>query len=143
MHVNYLFTNDYEYLTNHTTFIPKNQEKEKLDSKNVFIREIRNRIESYFKLIVRNLRDEIPKAIGTFLVKGITDNIQLHLYNKLYQGEIISQLTESDHIASTRLQLTNTLIVLKNANKEISKNKDLMEVMQINIMADKPANISQ
>ena len=30
MEINYLFTNDYDYLTNYTTFIPKNQEKSQL-----------------------------------------------------------------------------------------------------------------
>lgn len=35
MEINYLFTNDYEYLTNYTTFIPKNQERGQIDSKNV------------------------------------------------------------------------------------------------------------
>jgi len=37
MEISYLFTNDYEYLTNYTTFIPKNQEKTHVDSKNVMI----------------------------------------------------------------------------------------------------------
>mmetsp|Transcript_24715 Transcript_24715/g.25820 ORF Transcript_24715/g.25820 Transcript_24715/m.25820 type:complete len:692 (-) Transcript_24715:113-2188(-) len=134
MHINYLFTNDYEYLHNYTTFIPKQQEKERIDSKNIFIREIRNRIEAYFRLILKNLRDEVPKAIGTFLVKGITDNIQLHLYNKIYQGsEIMDALNESDHITKKRISLNETLKVLKQANKEISKNKDLLDIMQINI----------
>ncbi len=35
MEINYLFTNDYDYLTNYTTFIPKNQDKGQVDSKNV------------------------------------------------------------------------------------------------------------
>lgn len=35
MEINYLFTNDYEYLTNFTTFIPKNQDRGQIDSKNV------------------------------------------------------------------------------------------------------------
>lgn len=35
MEISYLFTNDYDYLTNYTTFIPKNQEKGQVDSKNV------------------------------------------------------------------------------------------------------------
>lgn len=139
MHINYLFTNDYEYLHNYTTFIPKQQEKQNLDTKNVFIREIRNRIEAYFKLILKNLRDEVPKTIGTFLVKGITDNIQLYLYNKIYSGsDIIQALSESDHITQKRIQLNNTLNVLKQANKEISKNKDLLDIMQINIANENP-----
>ena len=36
MEVNYLFTNDHEYLNNYTTFIPKNQEKGQMDTKKVF-----------------------------------------------------------------------------------------------------------
>ena len=136
MHINYLFTNDYEYLHNYTTFIPK-QEKDKdkekiVDSKNIFIREIRNRIEAYFKLILKNLRDEVPKTIGTFLVNGTIDKMQLYVYNKIYQGgEIMEAISEDSNIAQRRLQLTNTLKVLREAHKEIGKNKDLLDVMQI------------
>ena len=71
MEINYLFTNDYDYLNNFTTFIPKNQNNnqnnnqknnqmnnndniQSFDAKTIFIKEIRNRIEAYFKLIVRN-----------------------------------------------------------------------------------------
>ena len=84
MEINYLFTNDYDYLNNITTFIPKqtrqvqggnqgqndgnnkqqginnnnmnNEIKPQppIDAKTIFIKEIRNRIEAYFKLIVRN-----------------------------------------------------------------------------------------
>jgi hypothetical protein len=36
MEINYLFTNDYDYLNNYTTFIPKSQEKGgQVDTKNV------------------------------------------------------------------------------------------------------------
>ena len=36
MEINYLFTNDYNYLNNFTTFIPKNQDRSNLhDTKNV------------------------------------------------------------------------------------------------------------
>lgn len=100
MEINYLFTNDYEYLNNFTTFIPKHQRpvqnnvgnnnqggqgnnqmnneirpQQPIDAKNIFIKEIRNRIEAYFKLIVRNLRDSIPKIMGNYLVKEIEDNM--------------------------------------------------------------------
>ena len=101
MEINYLFTNDREYLDNFTSFIPKhkrqqfqqqqqqgnnnnnnnnannkegpgqkNQENvneikpmQQGEAKKLFIKEIRNRIEAYFKLIVRNLRDMIPKIM--------------------------------------------------------------------------------
>jgi hypothetical protein len=97
MEISYLFTNDNDYLINYTTFIPKNQDKknEIVDSKNIFTREIRNRIEAYFKLVVRNLRDSIPKAIGYFLVKSIQENMQLQLYNQLFKSnDMVSVLNE-------------------------------------------------
>ena len=39
-------------------------------SSSLFVKEIRARIDAYFKLVVRNVRDTIPKAIGYFLVKA-------------------------------------------------------------------------
>jgi len=39
-------------------------------SSNVFVKEIRARIDAYFKISVRNVRDTIPKTIGYFLVKA-------------------------------------------------------------------------
>ena len=125
MEINYLFTNDREYLDNFTSFIPKHRKQQfqqqqqgnnmnnsnstnnlnkdgpgqksqeninepkplqQGEAKKLFIKEIRNRIEAYFKLIVRNLRDMIPKIMGN-----------------------------------------------KNAQKIIRRDPDLMTVMQINI----------
>ena len=40
------------------------------ESNNLFVKEIRARIDAYFKLVVRNVRDAIPKVIGFFLVKA-------------------------------------------------------------------------
>ena len=154
MEINYLFTNDYEYLNNFTTFIPKNQNKniqnntgnnqnnmnnnnnnyEQIDAKNIFIKEIRNRIEAYFKLIVRNLRDSIPKIIGNNLVKEIEDNMQIELYNQLYKSnEMVGLLSEPEHIAERRRDLTELIKVMRNAQKVIRRDPDLMTVMKIDI----------
>ena len=165
MEINYLFTNDYEYLNNFTTFIPKHQRppmnnnmgnnqgqpgqpgqpnnnqmnneirpQPPMDAKNIFIKEIRNRIEAYFKLIVRNLRDSIPKIMGNYLVKEIEENMQLKLYNKLYNArEMTDLLSEPEHIAERRKELTELIKVMKNAQKIIRRDPDLMTVMQINI----------
>ena len=154
MEINYLFTNDYEYLNNFTTFIPKNQNRnvqnntgnnnqnninnnnnyEPIDAKNIFIKEIRNRIEAYFKLIVRNLRDSIPKIIGNNLVKEIEDNMQIQLYNQLYKSnEMVALLSEPEHIAERRRDLTELIRVMRNAQKVIRRDPDLMTVMKIDI----------
>ena len=167
MEINYLFTNDYDYLNNFTTFIPKqthpvqggnqgqndgnnkqqgnmnnnnnnmnNEIKPQppIDAKTIFIKEIRNRIEAYFKLIVRNLRDSIPKIMGNYLVKEIEENMQLKLYNKLYNArEMTDLLSEPESVAERRKELTDMIKVMKNAQKIIRRDPDLMTVMQINI----------
>ena len=146
MEINYLFTNDYDYLNNFTTFIPKAKQQnqdgnmgsqnqndnkggnninnmdndeinhQKYDAKNIFINEIRNRIEAYFKLIVRNLRDSIPKIIGNFLIKEIEENMQLKLYNKLYDArEMTDLLSEPESVAERRKELNDMIKVMRNA----------------------------
>jgi hypothetical protein len=125
MEINYLFTNDYDYLTNFTTFIPKNQEKTQIESKNIFIREIRNRIEAYFKLVVRNLRDSVPKSIGYFLVKNIQDNMQLQLYNQLYKSSDMARvLNEPESITHKREALNQSIRVMKDAQKVIRRDPE-------------------
>lgn len=47
---------------------------------NLFVKEIRARIDAYFKLVVRNVRDSIPKTIGYFLVKSSQERLQFELY---------------------------------------------------------------
>ena len=163
MEINYLFTNDYEYLNNFTTFIPKNQRpvntnnnqpgqqgqggqgagnnnnneirpQPQIDAKTIFIKEIRNRIEAYFKLIVRNLRDSIPKIMGNYLIKEIEENMQLKLYNKLYNArEMTDLLSEPESVAERRKELNDMIKVMRNAQKIIRRDPDLMTVMQINI----------
>ena len=162
MEINYLFTNDYEYLNNFTTFIPKNQRpvntnnnqpgqqgqggqgagnnnneirpQPPIDAKSIFIKEIRNRIEAYFKLIVRNLRDSIPKIMGNYLIKEIEENMQLKLYNKLYNArEMTDLLSEPESVAERRKELNDMIKVMRNAQKIIRRDPDLMTVMQINI----------
>ena len=172
MEINYLFTNDFDYLNNFTTFIPKSQRpvsnfnnnnnnnnnqtggqgnnnnnnmnnnnnnmefrpQPPIDAKNIFIKEIRNRIEAYFKLIVRNLRDSIPKIMGNYLIKEIEENMQLKLYNKLYNArELTDSLSEPESVAERRKELNDMIKVMRNAQKIIRRDPDLMTVMQINI----------
>lgn len=36
---------------------------------NMFVREMRMRIDHYFDIVIRNIKDAVPKVIGCFLVK--------------------------------------------------------------------------
>ena len=100
---NYLFTNDSDYLTQRTDIVPQQEAQQQPGQpgqmgaggqpqpqrppvnankgQNVFVKEIRARIDAYFKIAVRNVRDTIPKAIGYFLVKSSQERLQFELYS--------------------------------------------------------------
>ena len=131
--VNYLFTNDYDYISSYNT-VQIAEEDPKMpgkpigifaDAKSMFISEIRNRIESYFKLIVRNLRDSVPKTIGFNLVRSIQDNMQIKLYDELYKSnDLIRSLDEPEGIVRQREELTRQIKVMKNAQKVIKRDPE-------------------
>ena len=72
--------------------------------------------------------------MGNYLVKEIEDNMQLKLYNKLYNAkEMTDLLSEPESVAERRKELNYMIKVMKNAQKIIRRDPDLMSVMKINI----------
>ena len=137
MDINQLFTNDFEYLTNWVAHIPKAKTNKPVnpgEGRSVFIREIRGRIEAYFKLIVRNLRDAIPKALGYTLLKPIENDMKMELYEMLNnEKKIVEVLNEPEGIQRQRIELNRQIKVMKDAQKVIKRDPDLMNIMQIKI----------
>ncbi|OMJ73058.1 hypothetical protein SteCoe_28335 [Stentor coeruleus] len=113
----YIFTNDYEYLTLRTEIIPKADGKIK-NTDNIFVNEIRTRIDSYYRIVIRNVRDVVPKIIGHFLVRNIMNTMQMELYEQINNSEsITNQLSEPAHITAERESLKKQLETLKKAEK--------------------------
>ena len=137
MDINHLFTNDYDYMTNWTTNKAKggkNQQPNMHEGKSVFIRELRGRVDAYFRLIVRNLRDSIPKALGFTLIKPIENDMKMKLYEMLYNDKkVVSVLNEPEGIARQRIELNRQIKVMRDAQKVIKRDPDLMNIMQIKI----------
>ena len=136
MDINHLFTNDYEYMTSWVSHVTKGakQSNAGAEGKSIFIREVRGRIEAYFKLIVRNLRNSIPKALGYTLVRTIENDMKMKLYEMLYNDKsMISVLNEPEGIKRQRIELNRQIKVMKDAQKVIKRDPDLMNVMQIKI----------
>ena len=136
MDVNHLFTNDYEYMTSWTSHVAKGAKHSNAgaEGRSIFIREVRGRIEAYFKLIVRNLRDSIPKALGYTLVNTIQNDMKMKLYEMLYNDKsMVSVLNEPEGIKRQRIELNRQIKVMKDAQKVIKRDPDLMNVMQIKI----------
>lgn len=73
---NYLFTNDPIFLT-------KTVELNKNETRDLLTLELRSKIDSYYFIIVRNLRDIVPKLIGQFLVKHFNKTIEMKILNAL------------------------------------------------------------
>lgn len=107
----YVFTNDVEYMTKRTNIIPvifsskfcayivlnfqqgnQGPNQQQIDPQKLFIKEMRDRIDSYFEIVVRNTRDSVPKVIGFFLVKAIQEKMQFALHTELNKSETIMAL---------------------------------------------------
>ena len=75
-----------------------------------FVQEIRKRLDSYFEVTVRNIRDSVPKAIGFYLVRAVQDKLQFALLSELNKPDKLSELLgEPPHIVEERRTLHNQL----------------------------------
>ena len=63
--LNYLFTNNRGFKDN-SGIMSNNQQQ---SSGNVFVDQLRVRVDNYFGIVLRNVKDSIPKAVGYFLVR--------------------------------------------------------------------------
>ncbi|CAI2387254.1 unnamed protein product [Moneuplotes crassus] len=135
----YLFTNDYEYLMNRTDIVPGNKdEKKHLSSTTVFVMELRQRIDSYFNLVIRNVRDRVPKTIGHFLVKKCQDKIQFHLYSEINKNSTLNSiLGEHPAITEERNDMTKSLEIMKRATKVLQRDPDITNVISFDDKLEK------
>lgn len=83
---------------------------------NVFVSELRKKIDAYFIIVLRNVKDSIPKAIGYFLVRKSQDSLQFELFNQVNENRHLSQaLGEPESITEKRRALTDMLKTLNSA----------------------------
>ena len=99
---------------------------QKQTSNNLFVREIRARIDAYFRIVVRNVRDSIPKAIGYFLVKASQERLQFELYAQINKNDqLTKQMGEPERVTEERKSLNTTLNTLKQAVKVLQRDPDI------------------
>ncbi|CAD8138201.1 unnamed protein product [Paramecium octaurelia] len=125
---NYIFTNDFNYLSG-KPFIKFGKESKADQQKgNPMVLELRTKIEHYFKLVVRATRDNIPKLIGYFLVKGCQNQMLRQLQQNLMQNQtILSVISEDQNVVEERKKLNREIETFKNAQKIIKRDPDLSE----------------
>lgn len=87
-----------------------------------YIAEIRARLDSYFEIVLRNVRDSVPKAVGYFLVRKVQEKLQFELYTALNKSEALSDLLgEPPHIREERKQLSTQIAILEKAKTVLER----------------------
>ena len=128
--INYMFTNDNSFINLPLTTTCINYNRECYYDKED---EIRNRIEHYFKIVVRNLRDTIPKIMGNFLINEIEKNMLKKLYNRILENKEINELfIESEYIEKNRKELNQMIKILKESQSIIKKDIELIREIYSN-----------
>jgi hypothetical protein len=129
---NYIFTNDLGYLVQNANFIPvvdgskDPQAKQNIDPTKIFVGELRSRLDAYINIVLRNIKDLIPKIVGNFLVTSVQTKLQYTIYNEINRKEeLLNALGEPPHITAERETLTKVLGVLNKAKKVLQKDPDL------------------
>lgn len=95
------------------------------NSTNVFVREIRQRIDTYFKIVLRNVRDTVPKQIGYFLVKMSQEKMQFELYQRVNANQgLIDLLGEPKSITERRETLNAIMKVMDKSLKILQRDPE-------------------
>jgi len=94
-----------------------------------FVTEIRKRLDAYFNITVRNVRDSVPKAIGFYLVRAVQEKLQFELLNALNKKDMLAELLgEPAHIMEERKTLSNQLQVLQKATAVLTRDPTLAAI---------------
>lgn len=87
-----------------------------------FVNEVRIRIDMYFDIVLRSIKDQVPKMIGYFLVKKSQDSLQFELYNTINTNmNLAKSLGEPARVTERRKALTDVISVLKNSIKVLQR----------------------
>ena len=129
----YLFTNDKTYMEKCTDIVPsedenaKNKDSRAKTSRNqLYVDEIRKRLDMYFTIIVRGIRDSVPKAIGFFLVNGIQEHLQYDLYAEINKNESMAEtLGEPPEVTAERRTLNASRDTMKKALKVLQRDPEI------------------
>lgn len=93
---------------------------------NQFVKDLRQRIDNYFALVLRNMRDTIPKQIGFFLVKKSQEALQQDLYMRINaNASIADALGEPKHITDRRHTLNTLIKTLNDSVKLLTRDPEL------------------
>lgn len=92
----------------------------------LYVDEIRKRLDMYFTIVVRGIRDSVPKSIGFFLVQGIQEKIQYDLYAEINKNERMAEtLGEPPEVTAERTTLNVSRETMQKALKVLQRDPEI------------------
>jgi hypothetical protein len=75
----------------------------------------------YYSIIIRDLREQIPKITGEYLIKPIKQNLRFYLMSEVKVSEnAVELLKENSDIKKKRDYYINAIKYLKDADKNLN-----------------------
>ena len=108
--MNYIYTADIEFIYERSSRqrdpnVKVIQGTSQGKKESPLIMELRKRIDDYFAVVLRGMRDTIPKQIGNFLVKGVQDKMRTVLFEITHNSREFFGYLEEVIITTTPLSL--------------------------------------
>jgi hypothetical protein len=93
----------------------------------VFLNELKARLDCYFRIVVRNVRDTVPRLIGHFLVRAVQNKMQIELFKRLGQmfDAVDRSMGEPFAIVQERKALKTQLETLQKADRVLNRDPEI------------------
>ena len=97
----------------------------------IFVNELRARLDCYFRIVVRNVRDTVPRLIGHFLVRAVQNKMQIELFKRLNtMFETVNRsMGEPLAIIQERKALTAQLATLRDAERVLTRDPEITNMI--------------
>ena len=134
----YVFTNDESILTGQ---LMDNKLRAKFDAQFLLVEEMRARVDRYFRIIIRNLKDAVPKLIGYFMVKQFNDSLEVKILNSLNKKDYcVDSLAENKTNMQVRRKMQAELNALTNAENLLVNEFDMKFDLTTELGVDEPVH---
>jgi len=92
-----------------------------------FVNELKTRLDCYFRIVVRNIRDTVPRLIGHFLVRVVQNKMQIELFRRLNQmfETVNRSMGEPAAVVQERKALTIQLDTLRKADRVLTRDPEI------------------
>eukprot|EP00831_Metopus_contortus_P020154 TRINITY_DN1883_c0_g4_i1.p1 TRINITY_DN1883_c0_g4~~TRINITY_DN1883_c0_g4_i1.p1 ORF type:complete len:676 (-),score=161.20 TRINITY_DN1883_c0_g4_i1:57-2084(-) len=109
----------------------KDKERKRMKKTKLFVTELRARLDTYFRIVVRNIRDTVPRLIGHFLVRAVQNKMQIELFKRLgkMREAVDKNLGEPMSIVEERKALNAQLETLRKAEHVLTRDPEITSMI--------------